>query len=83
VGDRLEVSYALPEPPPGQPPATALVVHLNSADDALPPRAQAIPIAAPAGEVSPPVRLDPSKRYQVTVSAGNDVGGGPTARATV
>jgi hypothetical protein len=83
VGDRLEVAYALPEPRPDEPAATTLVVHLNSPDDPLPPQAHAIPIAGPSGSVSPPVAIDPAKRYEVTVSAGNELGGGDTTATSV
>jgi hypothetical protein len=46
-----------------------LVVTVNSADDSAPPSAHTVEVEAPSGVAQLPLPVDPSKRYDVYVSA--------------
>ncbi len=83
AGEGLAVAYSLPEPAPGEPAPTSLVVHLNSPDDELPPRVHTVAIDSASGTVTLPEVVDEGKGYELKISAGNELGSGEATSGTL
>jgi len=80
VGGHAVVSYRIPKAD-GRPAAVALIVSLDSPDDALPPATDMQTIEGNSGELEHPLELE-DKRYEVRVTAA-DADGNASEQAVV